>query len=330
MYPLMVVLLGAVAAVISNAAVADEPLMKHVQTIPLEGVEGRFDHFGVDLEAKRLYVAALGNNTLEVIDLAAGKRIKTIGGLKKPTSIRVLPGSRNVIIASGDDGKVRIYKPELKLLATVDGLDDADNVRLAPDGKLAYVGYGDGAIAIIDPAQAKKIGDIKLDGHPEAFAVETKGNRIFVNVPTARQIAVIDREKKAVIASWPVHEAESNFPMALVESDHRLFVGCRKPAQVLVIDSNSGKTVSKIDCCGDTDDLFFDDTTKRLYISGGEGCISVIEKAGADQYRALGKIATAPGARTALFVPDMQALYLAVPHRRNQQAEIRVYRTSGP
>jgi DNA-binding beta-propeller fold protein YncE len=303
---------------------AEMPL-KLVQTISLDGVKGRIDHMAVDVEGKRLYVAALGNNTMEVIDLAAGKRIERVSGLKKPTGIRVLPGSRNVVVASGDDGKVRVFSPDLKLLGTVDDLDDADNVRLSPDGKLVYVGYGDGAIAVIDPQKFKKIGEIKLDEHPEAFQLEANGNRMFVNVPTAKQVAVLDREKRSVLATWPVREAVANFPMALDEQNHRLFVGCRKPAKLLVLDTDTGKNVCSIGCCGDTDNVFCDSTKNRVYVSGGDGCITVVEQADADHYRLLGNASTATGSRTSLFVPEMSSLFVAVPQRVSQVAEVRVF-----
>jgi DNA-binding beta-propeller fold protein YncE len=315
----------------STAAVqADEapPAMTQVQTIPLDGVEGRFDHFGVDAARHRLYVAALGNNSLEVIDLAAGRRVMSVAGLKKPTGVRVLPDSGNVVVASGDDGKVRVYDPDLKLLGTLGGLDDADNVRLDPSDKLAYVGYGEGALAVIDPAGPNKLASIKLEAHPEAFQVEDKGSRIFVNVPGARHVAVIDREKRSVVARWRLRDAAENFPMALDEAHQRLFVGCRKPAKVLVLDTHTGKAVAALDYCGDTDDLSYDTNAGRLYVTGGAGCITVIEQADADHYRTLGNLPTAEGARTSAFVPQTRTLYVAVPHRGNQPAELRAYRAT--
>jgi len=308
---------------------ADEPpppALKLVQTIPLDGVEGRMDHFGADPQRKRLYLAALGNDSLEVIDTEAGRRITSIKGLKKPTGVCVTPAG-HVIAASGEDGKVRVFDVNLKPLGTIDGLEDADNVRLDPAGKIAYAGYGDGALAAIDVDQIRKTDNVKLAGHPEAFQLEQNGPLVFVNVPTAHHIAVVDREKLKVIAKWPVKEAEANFPMALDEANHRLFVGCRKPAKVLVIDTETGKTVAAIDCCGDADDLFYDGSSKRVYVSGGEGYITVIQQTDADHSAATDKIPTAAGARTSYFDPAASRLYLAVPHRGDQAAELRVYAT---
>jgi hypothetical protein len=215
------------------------------------------------------------------------------------------------------------------LLGAIDDLDDADNVRYDARTRRIYVGYGDGALAVIDPDKITKLADIKLPGHPESFQLETAGKRIFINVPSARQIVVVDRDERSVVAHWPRREAAANFPMALDEANHRLFVGCRKPAKLLVLDTSSGSMAASADCCGDTDDLFYDVANKRIYVSGGEGCISVFEPMDPDHYALMETIRTAAGARTSLFVPPMGKLYLAVPHRGAQGAEIRVFRVTG-
>jgi DNA-binding beta-propeller fold protein YncE len=302
--------------------------LKPAGVITLDGVEGRIDHLAVDAKRGRLYVAALGNDTVEVIDLKVGKRVGSIAGLKKPQGVAVVAESGRLIVASGDDGKCRVYGENQKLLGTVDGLDDADNVRYDADAKLAYVGYGDGALAVIDPEAVKKVADIKLDGHPESFQFEGKGKRIFVNVPSAKQVVVIDRGKRAVVAKWEVKDAGANFPMALDEANHRLFLGCRKPAKVLVIDTESGRTVAAVDCAGDADDVFYDAARNRVYVSGGDGTVSVIEQSGPDGYKNVGKVESAAGARTSLFVPASGTLYVAVPHRGAQRCELRAYAAS--
>ncbi|HEY3127832.1 MAG TPA: hypothetical protein VGL91_00090 [Acidobacteriota bacterium] len=299
--------------------------LKLVQTIPLAGVKGRIDHMAVDVQAKRLFVAALGNDTVEVLDLQTGKRLHTIAGLQEPQGIRYVPEIDRIFVASGGDGTCKIFDGRsYQPAGRVNFSSDADNVRYDPVLTRIYVGYGGGALGIVDAAKGTLLGEIKLEGHPESFQLETSGRKIFVNVPTRQHIAVVDREKHAVVAKWPV-SAQANFPMALDERNQRLFIGCRHPAKLLVLDAQSGKMISELTIPGDTDDLFYDASRRRIYVSCGEGFLAVLEQKDANHYQPSGKIPTAPGARTSLFVPEMSHLYLAVPRRANQEAEIRVY-----
>lgn len=300
-----------------------EPPLHPTTTIPLPGVEGRIDHMAFDPTTNRLFVAALGNDTVEVIDTKSAKPVAHLTGLKKPQGVAWIPDANRLLIASGDDGKLHVYDADLHRLATFDHLDDADNVRYDPDAKLAYVGYGEGALAVIDPIKLTKVADIKLAAHPESFQLERHGKRLFINVPDAHHVAVIDREKAAVIATWPIRDAAANFPMALDEPHHRLFIACRQPAKLLVLDTNAGKTVASADCPGDADDLFYDADRARLYITGGEGAVGVVEQPDPDHYRPLARIPTAPGARTSFFAAAAtHTLYVAVPHRGKQPAEL--------
>ncbi len=315
-----------VALVVAAHAQQSAPL-RLVQTIPLPGVEGRIDHFAVDTKGQRLFVSALGNNTLEVLDLRAGtgKRVHTISGLHEPQGVSYASEFNKIFVANGNDGSLRIYDgSSFDPIATLDFKDDADNVRYDRAAKRIYVGYGDGALGIVDAATGKRLGDIKLDAHPESFQLEASGPRIFVNVPKAGHIAVVDRERRAVVAKWPITTARANFPMALDEAHQRLFVTCRRPAELLVFDMASGKQVTSLPVVGDADDMFYDLSHHRIYISGGEGFISVVEQRDADHYQVIAKIPTASGARTSFLIPDVR-LYLPVPHRTNQAAEIRVY-----
>jgi DNA-binding beta-propeller fold protein YncE len=238
----------------------------------------------------------------------------------------LLPESNRVVVASGEDGMLRVFDESMKVIASLEGLADADNVRYDPQEQRIYVGYAQGALAVIDPEKVAKLADIKLEGHPESFQLEPRGRRIFVNVPSAKQVAVIDRDKAAVVAKWPVTEAYANYPMALDEAHERLLIVCRKPPRLLVLDTKSGRVVAQLECCGDADDIFYDADRRRIYISGGEGCISVFEQQDADRYSPLAKIATVTGARTSLLSPQTGRLYLAVPHGSGREAEVRVYR----
>jgi DNA-binding beta-propeller fold protein YncE len=295
-------------------------------TVPLPGVSGRFDHFAVDMNAHRIFVAALGNDTLEIIDVRAGKRLHSITGLHKPTGVAFLPERNQIVVANGNDGTVKVFGgTDYKLTKTITGLDDSDNVRVDAKANRIYVGYGDGALAAIETKNWQQVSTIELKAHPESFQLEQNGSRIFVNVPDAKHIAVIDRETRAVIATWPMEKFRAHFPMALDESNQRLLVGCRSPARLAVIDTQTGKLVADLAVSGDTDDLFYDATRKRLYLSCGEGFIDIISQEGSDRYELKEKIATRSGARTGFFSPALNQFYLAVPQRGNQPAELRIF-----
>jgi DNA-binding beta-propeller fold protein YncE len=277
---------------------------------------------------ERLFAAALGNNSLEVIDLANNKPLQSIPNLKKPTGSAWIPDLNRLAVASGDDGMCRFFDGNpLKLAGEIKNLDDADNVRYDAKNQKLYVGYSDGALAVIDPKTMQKIADIKLDAHPESFQLEQNGPRIFINLPDAHQIAVADRQKNIVIAKWPQKNPSANFPMALDETHKRLFIGCRSPARLLVLDMNSGQNIATLTCVGDTDDLFYNPTHQQIYISGGDGAITVINQLDPDHYQSLGDQKTAPGARTSFFSPDLKSLYLAIPHRGRQPAQIQIFST---
>lgn len=296
------------------------------KTIPLPGVEGRIDHLAIDVRAKHLFLSALGNNTVEVVDVEAGKRIVSLPGMHEPQGTGFSPDFHKLYVANGKDGKLRIFDSvTFKPAGELDFGDDADNVRYDAAHKQVWVGYKDGVLGVLDAANNKREGDIYVDAHPESFQLEKNGTRIFVNVPDAHEIEVVDRTKRVKLAKWAVTDPAQNFPMALDEGNHRLFAGCRKPARLLVLDMESGKRVALLPCPGDTDDLFYDAARKRVYVAGGEGYLEAFQQNSPDQYQSLGKIATAGGARTGLYVPDLNRFYLAVPHRGNQGAEIRVY-----
>ncbi len=307
------------------AARAGGPPLVQVASIPLPGVQGRIDHLAVDVQSQRLYVAALGNNTVEVLDLKTNRHEKSVGGFKEPQGIGVVAETSAVVVANGQgEGAEFRAGGDLRLIRGVPLGDDADNVRVDAKAKRVYVGYGSGAIAALDGRDGRKLGEVPVGGHPESFQLEAGGPRIFVNVPTARHILVINRAQMTISATWPVTVAAANYPMALDESGHRVFVGCRKPPVVLVYDTESGKQVDSVEIAGDTDDLFWDAQRQRLYVTAGEGFIDVLQSAGGTLQRTA-HLASAAGARTSLFVPTLGRLYLAVPHRGTQPAEIRVF-----
>src|SRR5881398_1202986 len=308
------------------AAHAEQEAIKLKQTIALPGVEGRIDHFALDPSGERLFVCALGNNTVEVLDLRKGQRIHSITGLGAPQGIAYLPEIDRLFIANDKGGICKIYDAKsYQAIGEINFKDDADNVRYDNSSKRIYVGFGSGGIGIINAAEGKTVGSIKLAAHPEAFELEKQGHRILVNVPNARHVAVVDREKSEVITTWKTNSALGNFPMASDEASHRLFVGCRMPSKLVVLNTESGDVVANIDISGDPDDVFYDRKRHRIYAICGAGKIDIIEQTDANNYKGLTKIDTAEGARTGLFVPERDTLFVAVPHRGSQQAEIRAY-----
>ncbi len=300
--------------------------LKLTETIALPGVEGRIDHFAFDAAGERLFVCALGNNTVEVVDLRKGVRVHSITGFGAPQGIAYIPELNRMFVANDKGGICKIYDGKsFQAVGELDFKDDADNVRYDSATKQIYVGFGSGGIAVVNAPDGKQIGSIKLSAHPEAFELDKTSKRIFVNVPNSRHVAVIDRDKSEVVATWKTDLAFANFPMALDEANHRLFVGCRLPSKLVVLNTESGDMVAKIDISGDPDDVFYDNKRHHIYAICGAGKIDIIEQADANTYKALTKVDTASGARTGLFVPERDNLFVAVPHRGSQQAEIRRY-----
>jgi outer membrane protein assembly factor BamB len=231
-----------------------------------------------------------------------------------------------LFVANDKGGVCKIYDGKsFQAVGELRFEDDADNVRYDETRKKIYVGFGSGGIAVVNAPDGKQVGSIKLSAHPEAFQLEKKGSRIFVNVPNSRHVAVVDRDKGEVVASWKTDLAFANFPMALDEAGHRLFVGCRLPSRLVVLNTDSGDVIAKTDISGDCDDLFYDTKRHRVYAICGAGKIDVIDQIDPNTYRVSTTIGTADGARTGLFVSERDALFVAVPHRGSQQAEVRCY-----
>src|SRR3989454_4007022 len=328
---LMVLLVNLMAAAGDmTRAASDTGPLRLIQTIPLPGVEGRIDHLAVDLAGQRLFVAALGNNTVEVIDLKKGQRVQSLPGFKEPQGIAYLSDSNMVAVANGGDGVVTLLDgASLKSANTIDFGDDADNLRYDAARKRLYVGYGNGALGAYDTAKGARLADVALDAHPESFQLDAAAGRIFVNVASLQKVAVVDANRNAVTTTWPVTAGAANFPMALDAAHHRLFVLTRKPPRLVVLDTETGKNVATLHADGDADDLFYDAARQRLYGCFGAGSVMVYTQSDPDHYTELAKVPTAAGARTGLFSPDLRRLFVAVPHRANPSAEIRVLDT-GP
>jgi DNA-binding beta-propeller fold protein YncE len=313
---------GRVAAigVIATLAMAGEPAVAQAavqqplvleRTVPLDDVSGRIDHMAIDLGRSRLVVAELGNGTVEVIDLRTDKIVHRIAGLKSPQGVGYAPKQDVIIVASAGDGIVRLFRAgDFASVGVIRIGDDADNVRIDPRTGRTVVGFGSGGLAILDPATAAMIGRIPLSAHPEGFQLSPSDARIFVNVPDAHEIAVVDTTAGKQVATWKVPGLGSNFPMAIDESSATLATVFRRPPRLVLLNLSSGAAVANLETCGDADDVFFDAKRQRVYVSCGEGSVDVFEHAPAAP-RHLAQVQTSSGARTSLFVPELDRLFVA-------------------
>src|ERR1700676_1060246 len=310
---------SAVAALgpIAHAQEREAPPVREVQEIPLPGVQGRLDHFTIDAKRKRVIFSGLGNNSVQVVDVLAARMIRQIDGLAQPQGTLYLAEWDKLFVANSANGHVNVYDgTKFALIDTIDfGEDsDPDNLRYDAAAKKIYIGYGEGAIGVIDSATDKRLPAVyKFEGHPEGFQLETKGPRIFVNVADTKNIQVINRQT-GKMSTWSLPSGHSaNFPMVLDEANRRVFIGTRKPSRLTVLDMDSGKVVTSLPTAGDMDDMFYDVDRKRIYVAGGEGYLSVVQQVDADHYKDMGKFATALGTRTGVWYAKRDRLYIAAP-----------------
>ena len=296
-------------------------------TFPLGDVVGRIDHLAIDVAGGLLFVAELRNGSVSVIDLAAGAVVARATGLAEPQGIAFLPATRTIYVATGGDGLLHSFSvPDLVPGPTLAIGADADNIRVHPSGTMLAVGFANG-IAIVDPAAGAVTASIPLAGHAEGFSFDVTGTRIFVNVPEAGQIAVIDVATVAVVAEWPTGAAGANFPMAL--DGDRVLAGLRSPPELGVYDTATGTQLGLVPMCEDSDDLFTDQTRGLVYvICGGRGRVQTFARSG-EGYTLRAETPTALAARTGLFVPELDRLFVAVPASSTQAASIWVLVPAG-
>jgi hypothetical protein len=302
----------------------DELLLK--QKISLPDVKGRIDHMDADIKKQVVFMSALGNNSLEIVDIKNGKHLFSIKKLSEPQGVVFIPQTNEIMVANGGNGSCQFYNAEtFQNAGTIELSSDADDIRYDSIDKKIYVGYGSGGIAEIDPIRHQKTADIKLPGHPEGFQLDKSLKKIFVNVPGANQIDVVDLKRGQVVAKWET-DYNANFPMAIDESSHIIFIGYRHPAKLVAIDENTGKTLAVTDLIGDADDLYFDGRSKKIYASGGSGAINVylFENSA---FKQIAAIATRSGARTSLLIPALNIFILAERTTGREAAQLNVYKT---
>lgn len=299
--------------------------LKLETVIPLPGVRGRIDHMDVDVKNQVLYLSALGNNTLEVIDIRKGSIIHTIKDLKEPQGVVFIPRTHEIFVANGGDGNCYFYNAAtFEKTGTVQLSSDADNVRYDSFTNKIYTGYGNGGIAEIDAVSHRQTAGVLLPVHPESF--QFAGDTIFVNLPDAGMLAVLRQSQLRLLAKWPLGFSD-NFPMAVDATDHRLFVGCWSPARLLVMRTDTLQLIGSYPMIRDADDLYYNPADQNVYVSGGGGAVNIFHQLDPDHYRQIASIPTRSGARTSLLVPDLHLFLVAERASGSRDAQVLVYNT---
>jgi hypothetical protein len=304
------------------------------RSIPLPGVTGRFDHFAVDLAGQRLFVAATSNHSVEAIDLKTDKVEQSIAGLGKPHGLAWIAATSSLYVADGALGELRVYKgAPLALAGKIKLSDDADDMVYDDVSHLLFVGHGgsDAAnpakVAVVDTGSFGLVADLAVATHPEALELDAQSRRVFANIADSSEVAVIDVPTRAIAAHWKLTKAADNVPLAFDAGDQLLFIACRTPGTLVALDAATGKEVASLTSAGGADDLFYDAALHRVYLISGQGEVDSYQVGPARTIHALGVLHTANGAKTALFVPSQNLLYVGVPSTGQTPAEIRVYST---
>jgi DNA-binding beta-propeller fold protein YncE len=310
--------------------------LRLVDTIPMPNLKGRIDHMDVDVKGKRLFLAGLENGSVEVIDLQSGKWVRTIPGFKKPQGVCYVAALDKLFVASGDDGMLRIFRGgTLALLDSIRLDSGANRVMYDTRRRRVYVGYdrkdGErayGEIGIIDATHDRHIGDIEVASHPAEILLDGAGRKLFVLLPRADKVQVVDSETRQAVASWPVSSQRPG-DAALDRKHHRLFIGTHTPPQLIAMDSTTGKEVTSLPTVEGMDGVAFDAVHKRVYVSGGRGfavgSVYVYDVKDADHYERLGQVATRPGAGTSFWSPELNRYYVGAPAHDSEEAAVLVY-----
>ena len=336
MKKLTVILVTALCALgLSGASNAAEPLKLVAKYKMPSDIKGRFDHLGVDLRGNRLFLAAETAHEVLVFNLRTGQYIRAITGIGIPHAIFCREDLNRIYITDGGAGELKIYDGKsYRLLKSVKLKVDADSIGYDPATHDLYIDDGGGdahetfsMFSVVNTTTGEKVADTQIDGDTlEAMALEKSSSRIYVNNRAKNEVSVIDRKRHKLIAGWPVTMGKFNVAMALDESSHRLFIGCRG-GQIVVFDTRTGKELQALPIPKGIDDLIFDSAHKRLYATcgSGNGAVAVYQETDPDHYKSLGEVASAPGGKNEVFVPQLGRLYLTIPPQANAAGEVYVY-----
>lgn len=304
------------------------------KTISLPGVVGGFDHFTIDLSGGVLFAAAKDNHTIEAVNLKTGKVIQTIAGLGKPHGLAWVPETHRLYVADGKLAQLKVYQGNpFKALGSLKLSDDADDMVYDAQNSMLYIGHGGsdaanpGRIAVVNTKDFTLAANLHVAAHPEALDIDGQGQRVFANIADAAQVVVVNTRTNAVVDTWKLKDASDNTPLAYDAEHQILFIACRKPAVLLALDANAGKEISRLPTDAGADDLFYDANLHRVYVITGAGQVDVYAIDAEKYLSSLGRIATEQGAKTGLFVPSQNLLYVGIPGVSSNPAQIRMYAT---
>lgn len=321
------------AGLLALQAQSQSPLQLS-KTIALPGVTGRFDHFAFDSSDNRLFVAATGNHSVEVVDITTGRVAESIKGLGKPHGLAWIPETKRLFVADGSLAALQVYEgTPFRLIKTIKLSDDADDLTYDEGSRLLYVGHGGssatvpGQVAVIDTRELALIKNLPASSHPEALDIDQNGHRVFVNLADDSQVAVIDTATNEVSQKWPVSKARENVPMAYIKAEKLLLLGCRAPGNLILMDATTGKELDSLPASTGADDLFYEPDSHRAYLITGSGHVDVYQIDAATKVHAVGTVATGAGAKTGFLIPTRHLLYIAVPSTAEQPAKLQVYST---
>jgi DNA-binding beta-propeller fold protein YncE len=301
-------------------------LLKLEKEIQMPGVRGRIDHIAVNLSKKLLYVAALGNNTVEVLSLDDGKTLASIKNIEEPQGVVFLPAQNEIAVASGGSGDCFFFNAttfEKTAAIHLDG--DADNIRYDAVNEKLYVGYGNGGIAIIDPLKHALLKELTLPAHPEGFQLDMKLDRLYVNLPDAGSIAVVALPALTLADTWKTGRFKANFPMAIDTANNLVYAAFRHAPSLVSFDVLTGRQAGSVGMVDDVDDIFFDPRKQEIYATGGGGYINIFRKKNRETFDMVAAIPTRSGARTSLLVPSLNIFIVAERAADGQPAGIAVY-----
>jgi DNA-binding beta-propeller fold protein YncE len=312
--------------------------LKLIQTIPLPGVPGALDHMAIDVRGQRLFVPAEQHQTVEVIDLRAGKRIRTLSDVLWPSTIAYNPQTSEIFVTDRSGGSIKVFNGETyELVKTIELIPGPDNATYDPATQIFYsisgarwAGLPYTLIAIINTATKEHLGDIKVDSiNIQAMAIEpsTGAKRMYADLADLNEIAVIDPQKRSVLTTWPTTpECQKPFASAVDSSHHRLFVGCRMyasqpdwwlPGRMIVMNTDTGKVIAQFPAVGGSDEMYFDAASQRIYLQGYEGIADVWKEVDPDHYVSIGRIQGGVHGKTSLLVSELRRYYVAVSQHRD-------------